>query len=124
MKVTSIKSRQRKLNDLARKIIEDNQLVSLATANHEGDPWISPVVYAYDKNWNLYFVSIRSSKHCQNIRLNKNVACAIYDSRHAWGTGTGLQIEAEVEEVAFKDILKAGKCYMSRKYPYPNSDPK
>ena len=89
--------RQKKLDGLARKIIGQNQLVTLATADMQGNPWISPVVYSYDKKWNLYFVSIPSSKHCQNIRLNGKGACAIFDSRQAWGTSTGLQIEAKIE---------------------------
>ena len=118
------KPKQKKLNDLARKIIKENQLVSIATASKECEPWISPVVYAYDKKWNMYFVSIPSSVHCQNIRLNGKCACAIFDSRHAWGTGAGLQIEAKIEELSFKNTLKAGKCYISRVYPYPNYNPK
>src|SRR3989338_2158899 len=116
MENTITKLSQKKLSELARKIVTENQLVSLATTDNYGNPWISPVVYAYDKNCNLYFVSIPSSKHCQNIRLNGKGACAIFDSRQAWGTSTGLQIEAKIEELSFKDTLKAGKCYISRKY--------
>ena len=57
------------LNKLAKEIIEQNQYVTLATSDNAGNPWVSPVVYAYDKDCNFYFVSIPNSKHCLKKRL-------------------------------------------------------
>lgn len=109
---------QNNLNLLAKKIITKNQYVSIATTGKNGIPWISPVVYTIDKNWNLYFVSMPNSKHCVNISENKNIACAIFDSHQKWGQGVGLQIEAESEVLGTKDSLNIAKNYALRKYPY------
>jgi len=106
------------LNKLAREIIENNQYVTIASSDNKGNPWISPVVYVYDANWNLYFVSMTNSRHCINIRENKRVAVAIFDSQQLWGEGVGLQIEAIAEAVNLKDSLKIAKIYGLRKYPY------
>lgn len=106
------------LNKLARDIIQNNQYMNIATSSRGGTPWVSPVVYVYDKDWNLYFVSMLTSKHCMNIKINNKVAVAIFDSTQLWGDGVGLQIEGESEVVSLKDSVKIAKIYGLRKYPY------
>jgi uncharacterized protein YhbP (UPF0306 family) len=106
------------LNQLAREIVENNQYCSLSTSDADGVPWISPVVYVYDENWNLYFVSIPASRHCKNINLGKLISVSIFDSHQNWGEGVGLQIEAEARVLRNTETLKAAKLYASRKYPY------
>ena len=106
------------LNKLARKIVEDNQYMTLGTSDADGSPWVSPVVYAHDKNWNLYFISIPGSRHCQNIKVNNRVSVAIFDSQQSVGEGVGLQIEGVVEKTSLKDAPLVTKVYFSRKYPH------
>jgi len=106
------------LNELAREIIEKNQYVTIATSNAKGEVWISPVVYTYDKDWNFYFLSMPSSKHCKNVEVNSDVAIAIFDSTQPWGEGVGLQIEAKVQTLKLSDYPKVIKLYALRKYPY------
>ena len=106
------------LNKLAKEIIEQNQYMTLATSDAKGNPWASPVAYAYDDIWNFYFVSIPNSKHCSNANSNKRVAVAIFDSQQGIGKGVGLQIEGIIEEVGTKDIPKAAGVLFKRKYPY------
>lgn len=106
------------LNKLAREIIEKNQYMTIASSSKVGNPWVSPVVYVFDKNWNLYFVSMPSSRHCANINENQKVAIAIFDSQQLWGEGIGLQIEATVKVVSIKESLRVAKIYGLRKYPY------
>src|SRR3989344_239935 len=53
------------LNKLAREVIEKNQYVTIATSDIHGKVWISPVVYTYDKDYNFYFLSMPSAKHCK-----------------------------------------------------------
>ena len=106
------------LNNLARKIIEGNQYVTIATTDKGGQPWISPVAYTYDNNWNFYFLSMPASKHCTNIAANKQVAIAIFDSTQLWGEGVGLQIEAEAESLKLTGYPKAIKLYATRNYPF------
>ena len=104
------------LNKFAQKIIEKNQYVSIASSDVKGNPWISPVVYAYDNNWNFYFVSMPNSRHCQNIKTNKNVALAIFDSHQKWGQGVGLQIEGQAKVLNLKSSILASKIYAKRIY--------
>jgi len=111
------------LNQMARNIIKNNQYVSIATTDKLGNPWISPVAYSYDKNWNLYFTSLPDSKHCKNIKATKKVVCCIFDSHQLWGEGVGLQIEGVSEEVTLRNAIEATKIYSKRKYPYGKIKP-
>lgn len=106
------------LNKLAVEIIENNQYMSLATVDKNGNPWISPVAYAYDENWNFYFVTIPSSKHGINFKINNHVVIAIFDSTQKLGQGVGLQIEGVVEDVGIQNIPAAFSIMYNRKYPF------
>lgn len=99
------------LNQLAREIIEKNQYMTIGTADSDGNPWVSPVVYAYDNRWNFYFVSIPDSKHCTNIKKNNKVALAIFDSRQLLGEGVGLQTEGEARVLNAVESLQAAAVY-------------
>ena len=100
---------------LAREIIEKNQYLVLSS------PWISILCYAYDEEFNFYFISMPNSKHCTNISLNNNVSFAIYDSHQNFGEGVGLQIEGKVSLVPLSETPQTIKLYLSRSWPYKNS---
>lgn len=106
------------LNKLAREIVEKNQYLTIASNDSLGNPWVSPVAYVFDKDWNFYFVSLPDSKHSRNIESRKKVAVAIFDSRQKWGTGVGLQVEGEIKKIPFLEIPRLLKLYFSREYPY------
>ncbi len=108
------------LNKLAKEIIEKNEYLALATVDENGEPWISVLCYAFDKDYNFFFASIPSSKHCASFSKNKKVSIAIYDSTQKWGCGIGLQVEGIAEKVALSEFPKASLIYFSRKYPYGN----
>ncbi len=75
----------------AKNIIESNIYCSLSTCSPDGEPWISPVFFVYDNDWNLYWSSAIVSQHSQNIYSNGGkVAIAIYGSQVPEGTGQGL----------------------------------
>ncbi len=92
--------------------------MTIASSDKNGLPWAAGVVYSYDLDWNLYFLSLPSSNHCQNIKNNKNVVVAIFDSHQLFGQGVGLQIEGEAVEVESKNFSKVIKIYFDRKFPY------
>lgn len=57
------------LNQIAREIIKNNQYVTIASLDKDDSPWISPVAYTFDKQYNLYFLSMPNSRHSQNLGL-------------------------------------------------------
>lgn len=86
----------------AKQIIADNIYMTIATATIDGVPWISPVFFAYDDQYNLFWVSDKNSHHSQLIRANNQVAIVIFDSSAPEGEGDGVYFEATVSELKEK----------------------
>lgn len=90
----------------AIEIIRGNIYMTIASASKNGKPWISPVFFAYDQHYNLYWVSNKNSRHSDLIRENPQVAVVIFDSRAPEGEGDGVYFEAKVEELSKKSEIK------------------
>lgn len=116
-------NRSRELNRMARSIIRNNEYTTLATTDGRGLPWPCILAYSFDRDWNIFFVSIPSSKHGKNLKKSKNVACTIFDSRQNWGKGVGLQIEANCKIISKSEFKHVSNVYFNRKYPYGNVEP-
>jgi len=84
----------------AKKIIADNIYMTIATASLDGSPWISPVFFAYDDAYNLYWVSDKNSRHSNLIRENNKVAIVIFDSSAPEGEGDGVYFKAKAIELS------------------------
>lgn len=88
------------LNKKAKEIIAKNIYLTVATTSLDGRPWISPVFFAYDADYNLFWVSNKDAKHSGLVRNNAQVAIVIFDSSVPEGEGDGVYFEAHVEELS------------------------
>lgn len=98
---------------IARKIIKKNIYLTLATTA-KGRPWASPLFYAYDKNYNFYFVSEKTSQHTRNLKVNPRVAVAIFSSQEKPEAVNGLQIKAKATELGLRELPHALLIYLRR----------
>ena len=97
---------QKKLREKqAKKIIADNIYMTIASASLDGKPWVSPVFFAYDDSYNLYWVSDKNSRHSNLIRENKKVAVVIFNSKVPEGEGDGVYVDAQAVEL--NDVREA-----------------
>ena len=83
----------------AKQIIENNIYMTIATATKDGKPWVSPVFFAYDDKYNLYWVSNKAALHSKLIRDNGRVAIVIFDSSAPEGEADGVYVEANAKEL-------------------------
>lgn len=113
---------EKDLNKLAKKIIRNNQYLTLSTTDKNGKPWVSIMAYVIDQNYNFYFISQPTSLHSKHIKNNPDIALTIYDSRQPFGLGVGLQIKGLADEIGEKDQNYVEKIYFGRRYPYGNID--
>lgn len=58
---------------IVREYIDKTIHLSLATVSNNA-PWVCEVHFVYDENLNLYFRSLTSRRHSQEIEANPNVA--------------------------------------------------
>ena len=94
----------------AHHIMASLHYCTLSTCSADGLPWVSPVFFAYDANWHLYWSSTIAAQHSQNLYHNQGrAAIAIYDSSVSEGSGKGLYLSgsaAEVEPALVGSIMK------------------
>src|ERR1700691_1781138 len=92
----------------AKELIINNTYLTLSTSDGNV-PWIAPLYYVIDKEWNLYFISPVESRHAQHISKNPYVAFAIFDSTLELGEGIGIQASAKasiVESADYPDTVQ------------------
>jgi uncharacterized protein YhbP (UPF0306 family) len=100
----------------AKKIIVSNKYLTLATADAQGIPWAAPLFYAYDDEYNFYFLSAKDSLHAEHIEVNHRVALAIFDSTVPLGEGDGVQIEGHAEMAGFSELPRIIHLYYKQRF--------
>ena len=86
----------------ARWLLEAQDVMTVATADEAGKPSASPVAFAHDEDFNLYWVSSKTATHSDNIRKRPEIDIAVFASDSEDGvfvhaTATELEDEAEIE---------------------------
>jgi len=92
-------------NQRAKEILSKIQYATIATVTPDGKPWNSPVAHEIDENYVIYWFSDKENQHSKNVRANPYAFIVIYDSTAPEGTGEGVYIEADVEELNNADEI-------------------
>lgn len=96
------------------KFIKRHHVLTLATVNGEGMPYVANCFYAYDKRRNLLiFTSDETTRHGGEMAANGNVAVSIVLETRVVGRVEGLQITGTAE----RGDNEAKLCYIKR-FPY------
>ena len=99
---------------VARTIIDANQYMTLATADAEGQPWASPVVFATADYAEFYWMSPPETTHSRNLAQRPQISIVIFDSRAPEGTGQAVYLSATAERVPDDDLDQALAVYPGR----------
>lgn len=94
--------------------LDASQFVSLATEG-DGGPWVCPLYFAYDKEFNLYVLSQpATSLHMKHVAHNPAVACAVYDSAQKTDAKVaGVQIKGKAHFVEASEVKLAFDTYFT-----------
>jgi nitroimidazol reductase NimA-like FMN-containing flavoprotein (pyridoxamine 5'-phosphate oxidase superfamily) len=87
------------LSAQAKRIIDDNVYMTLATADGEGRPWASPVWFAHDDLTRFVWVSKPGARHSRNLAVRPQVGIVIFDSTVGQGAAEGVYVEAKAEQL-------------------------
>lgn len=89
------------LEKVVRDNIDNIIHMSLGTSR-DNQPWVCEVHFAYDENLNLYYRSLKSRRHSEDIARNPNVAGNIVKQHALDEYPLGLYFEGTAE------LLEAG----------------
>ncbi|MCA9325202.1 pyridoxamine 5'-phosphate oxidase family protein [Candidatus Saccharibacteria bacterium] len=97
-----------------REYIDRTVHMSLATSR-DGQPWVCEVHFTYDEGLNLYFRSLASRRHSQEIAENPRVAGDIIDKYDLGETVVGVYFEGRASMVTDrKEIEKITPHFIDR----------
>src|SRR5262249_49111362 len=97
-----------------KETLESTFYCSLATYGEDGT-WVNPLYFAYDGDFNLYFISMGDSRHMRNIGNGAPVAVAIYATDQPPGKDVrGIQLAGWAELIKDADVEAACDIYYSR----------
>ncbi|MGH8970368.1 MAG: pyridoxamine 5'-phosphate oxidase family protein [Actinomycetes bacterium] len=99
---------------LARRLIDQNRYMTLATADTAGRPWVSPVFYTPDRYTDFYWVSSHEARHSQNIAGRPDVSIVVFDSQAPIGAAQAVYMSARAEEVSESDVERDLRFYNAR----------
>jgi hypothetical protein len=83
----------------ATEILKEMKYMAIATVCADGAPWNTPVAPTPSKDLVFRWGSNEESVHSQNLRREKRVFVVIYDSHAPEGTGEGVYMKGEAEEL-------------------------
>lgn len=93
--------------------LSQNKRMSLATSK-DNVPWASTVLYAYDPDFNIYFLSDADTRKVQNMLDNPKVAATINEVTGGIGKVQGVQLEGECSPVGKVEAAKGYALFLKR----------
>jgi hypothetical protein len=87
------------LNAMARRVIDANHYMTLATTDPGGRPRLSPVYYTPARYSDFYWVSSPEAQHSRNLAERPEAEIVIFDSTAPAGEGEAVYITATATSV-------------------------
>lgn len=93
------------IQKLLRNYLDQKHMMQLATVSGD-QPWVCTVYYVYDDELNLYWASLPSRRHSQEIASHSKVAAAI-PVKHVKGEKViGIQVQGDAAIIELSDAIK------------------
>lgn len=105
------------ITNLIQEVLEKGYLMSLATLD-DGGVWVSDVIYIFDDEFNIYWMSKPDRRHSEAIIKNPKVAGTITASAQG-ENNLGIQFEGLAKKVDGNRHDLALKHFAKRKKPAP-----
>lgn len=103
------------------EVLEKGHLMSLATQD-DGGLWVADVIYIYDDNLNIYWMSDPDVRHSKAVLSNKQVAGTITTSNKSKELNLGIQFSGNAEKIEGSRYDLAVKHRTKRGHPIPKED--
>jgi uncharacterized pyridoxamine 5'-phosphate oxidase family protein len=87
------------LDATARRVIDANHYMTLATTQPDGRPRVSPVYYTAARYTDFYWVSAPDARHSRNIAERPDIEIVIYDSSVPVGDGEAVYLTAHARQI-------------------------
>ena len=87
------------LDAMARRVIDSNHYMTLATVQPDGRPRVSPVYYTAARYTDFYWVSSPDARHSRNIAERPEIEIVIFGSSAPVGEGEAVYLGAHARAI-------------------------
>lgn len=109
---------QEELQYLTKEILEQGYLLSLGVCDDDG-VWVADVIYVFDDELNLYWMSKPWRRHSEAIAKRSQVAGTVTVTRGPKDPDLGLQLSGRAMEVADIPFELVKAYFKKREKPEP-----
>ena len=92
------------LDEMARRVIDGNLYMTLATLESDGAPRLSPVYFTPARYTHFYWVSSPEARHSRNVLERPDVQIVIFDSSLAVGHGEAVYMAAQARQIPDEEL--------------------
>ena len=89
---------------MARRVIDANHYMTLATHDPDRETRLSPVYYTAARYTDFYWVSSPGAQHSRNLTERPDVKIVIFDSTAAVGEAEAVYLAATAEPIGDDDL--------------------
>ena len=108
------------IKTLIKEVLEKGYLMSLATVDG-GGIWVADVIYIFDEDLNIYWMSHSDTRHSKAIVQQNKIAGTI-TANNPGEDNLGLQFEGVAEKIEGERYDLAKKHYIRRRKPEPKEE--
>ena len=106
------------------QLLEQQPYCVLSTCDRTCLPWVTPMYYGYDEQWQIYWISARSSFHSRLLVDNPYAAVVIYNPPDSGGEVSALYLTGFVAECGEHELEEALGFYLQRGEAIVSRNPK
>jgi len=107
----------KKMENFVLDIMENHNILTLATLREDGYPQANTVTYAND-GLTIYFSTAQDSRKIKNIKNSNKVSLTIDKDYEDWNKIKGLSMAATAEIPTNPDEIKTAMNCLVKKFPF------
>jgi hypothetical protein len=92
------------LDAMARRVIDANHYMTLATMDPDGRPRLSPLYYTAARYTDFYWVSSPEAHHSLNLVERPQVQIVIFDSNVPVGKGEAVYLDGAARQITDEEL--------------------
>jgi uncharacterized protein YhbP (UPF0306 family) len=105
----------RRIENAAYALLDAAPLCAISTISPRGSAYVSTAYFAWDRRFELIWLSSPSARHSRNIVARPTTAVAVYDAGQEWGkSDRGIQLFGSSRRIPQTTAREAEESYAER----------
>ena len=107
----------------AFRLLDASPLCAIATAAPRTTAHIHTAYFAWNRDFEIFWLSDPAARHSRNIRARPSTAITVFDSHQVWGQpDRGIQLFGSTRQLPASEIAPADSLYAARFPGYATPD--